>query len=120
MRLLWVENHDLFVRMAGRQFLTDHDLQVVPSIAEALASIAAESFDALLVDYDLDDGKGAELIEHIRDHFSSLPVIAVSAHAEGNAALLTAGADAACPKCQFSEIETFLEQALRARGEGYH
>jgi CheY-like chemotaxis protein len=114
-RLLWVENHAVFVRMAGRQFLAGHEVVVVPSVAGARAALTTESFDAVLVDYDLDDGKGAEVVELVRQMKARPAVVAVSSHADGNAALLAAGADAVCPKTQFAGIEGVLRAALARR-----
>jgi CheY-like chemotaxis protein len=106
--VLWVENHDVFARMAARQFLSSHDLTVVPSLVAAKGALAVGSFDAVLIDYDLDDGKGDELVGIIRRLPGRLPVVATSSHESGNAALLAAGADAACPKPRFREIEAVL------------
>ena len=108
MRLLWVENHAVFAQIAGRQFLAAHDLTVVPSLAAARAALVAGRFDAVLLDYDLDDGKGATLIEFVRQLPERVAVVAASSHADGNAALLTAGADVACPKARFAEIGAVL------------
>lgn len=113
MRLLWVENHAVFARMAGRQFLAAHDLTVVPSLAAAKAALDAREFDAVLVDYDLDDGKGAALLEFVRRLPVRLAVVAASSHDDGNAALMAAGADAACPKTRFADIESVLESVVR-------
>ena len=115
MRLLWVENHAVFARVAGRQFLAGHELTVVPSAAAAKAALAAHSFDAVLVDFDLDDGKGAALIEFVRQLPVRPAVVAASAHEDGNAALLAAGADAVCPKARFAEIEAVLRSAVAER-----
>lgn len=95
--------------MAGRQFLGGHQLTVVPSVAGAKAALLAGEFDAVLVDYDLDDGKGTEVVAFLRQLEPRLHVIAVSAHADGNAALLAAGADATCPKTRFAGIEAALK-----------
>jgi CheY-like chemotaxis protein len=114
MRLLWVENHAVFTRMAGRQFLAAHELTVVPSLAAARDALTDGRFDALLLDYDLDDGKGAELMQFIRQLPERVAVVAVSSHAEGNAALVTAGADAVCPKTQFANIGTVLARTASA------
>jgi DNA-binding response OmpR family regulator len=94
--------------MAGRQFLAAHDLTVVPSLAAARAALVAGRFDAVLLDYDLDDGKGAALVEFIRQLPDRVAVVAASSHADGNAALLAAGADAACPKTRFADIGAVL------------
>ena len=116
MRLLWVENHAVFVRVAGRQFLAAHDVTAVPSLAEARRLLAAGAFDVVLLDYDLDDGKGTSLLGCISELPARPVVIATSAHDAGNDALLAAGADAACPKGRFAEIGAVLARALAARG----
>jgi DNA-binding NarL/FixJ family response regulator len=114
MRLLWVENHAIFARMAGRQFLAAHELTLVPSLAAAKAALSAHSFDAILVDFDLDDGKGVTLVEFVRQMPGRLAIVATSAHEDGNTALLAAGADAVCPKARFSEIEAVLRTVIAA------
>ena len=112
MRLLWVENHAVFTRMAGRQFLAAHELAVVPSLAAARVALTANQYDAVLLDYDLDDGKGVELMEAIRRLPERVPVVAVSSHAEGNAALMAAGADAVCSKTNFATIGPVLASVV--------
>ncbi len=108
MRLLWVENHAVFARIAGKQFLATHELTIVPSLAAAKIALASATFDAVLVDYDLDDGKGDQLIGFIRQLPVRVAVVATSSHEAGNAALLAAGADTACPKGQFAGIDPAL------------
>lgn len=118
MRVLWVENHAVFVRMAGRQFLATHELTVVPSVSGAVAALTAQSFDAVLVDYDLDDGKGSEVVAFARQLTFRPALIAVSSHTEGNAALLAAGANAVCPKTKFAGIECILRSAIAQQRQG--
>lgn len=108
MRILWVENHAVFARLAGRQFLSAHEVIIVPSCAEARLLLAEHAFEVVLLDYDLDDGKGDTLVAFIRESSPSSVVIATSAHRDGNEALLRAGADATCPKGQFATIETVI------------
>ncbi|HYH63249.1 MAG TPA: hypothetical protein VD866_00980 [Urbifossiella sp.] len=115
MRILWVENHAVFVRMAGRQFLAGHDLTVVPSVSAATAALSETAFDAVLVDYDLDDGKRTDVVAFTRQLDPRPRVLAVSAHDDGNAALLAAGADAACPKTRFAAIAGVLQLAAAPR-----
>jgi DNA-binding response OmpR family regulator len=102
--------------MAGRQFLAAHEVTVVPSIAAAKAALVSGAFDAVLLDYDLDDGKGACLVELIRRLPAPLPIVAVSAHDDGNDSLLAAGADAVCPKGRFADIERVLASVVRPKG----
>lgn len=111
-RVLWVENHDGFVRVAGRQFLGAHELTVTPSVSRAVAALASQAFDVVLVDYDLDDGKGSDVVEFVRRLLNRPPVVAVSSHADGNSALLAAGAVAACPKAKFASIESVIQSAV--------
>jgi CheY-like chemotaxis protein len=116
MRLLWVENHAVFARLAGRQFLSGHDVTVVPSLVEARRALAEHAFDVVLVDYDLDDGKGASLVALLWDLPERPAMIAVSAHEAGNEALVQAGADAVCPKARFAQIEAVIARAVASRG----
>jgi CheY-like chemotaxis protein len=70
----------------------------------------------VLSDYDLDDGKGADFVRECRSSHPHIPVIAVSAHEEGNAALVAAGACAVCGKMQFDQIQ----QVIRGLGHETH
>jgi DNA-binding response OmpR family regulator len=110
MRLLMVENHAAFADVVRRQFLGGHDVTLVPSLAEARERLRAAPFDALLVDFDLDDGKGDALVRELRGAGAAVHVIAISSHEAGNAALLAAGADACCPKLSFARIAELLER----------
>jgi DNA-binding NarL/FixJ family response regulator len=118
MRILWVENHAVFARIAGGQFLSAHDLTLVGTLAGAPSALRIQAFDAILLDYDLDDGKGVDLLESLKQLSPRPAVIAASVHQDGNDALLGAGADAVCSKGKFAEIETILrrtvESALRS------
>jgi DNA-binding response OmpR family regulator len=106
---LFVENHAVFAQTVVEEFLAGFDVIIAPSLAEGRRQLAAKSFEAVLVDFDLDDGKGDELVTELRVQGIGGRIVAVSAHAEGNAALLAAGADAVCPKGQFREIRRALE-----------
>jgi CheY-like chemotaxis protein len=110
--VLWVENHDGFVRVAGKQFLSAHELIVTPSVSRAVAALASQTFDVVLVDYDLDDGKGSQVVEFARQLPARPPVVAVSSHADGNSSLLAAGAVAACPKAKFASIESVIRSVV--------
>jgi DNA-binding response OmpR family regulator len=107
MNLLWVENHPSFTRFA-RSFLAGYDVTVVPSLAAAREALTHAEFGVVLVDFDLDDGKGTELVGELAAAPRRPFVVAVSAHADGNAALLAAGADAVCGKLEFARIANVL------------
>ncbi len=109
MRILFVENHDQFASVVIRAFLSNHEVTVVPNIVSALDHFAKSEYDVLLVDYDLDDGKGDQLVQIIRKDDLRVKIVAVSSHERGNKALLKSGADAVCSKTEFSKISDILE-----------
>jgi len=109
MKILFVENHARFAAATVKAFLALHDVTVVASVAAARGVFDNDNFDVLLVDYDLDDGKGSEFIEAIRQK-TRVPIIAVSSHQEGNHRLLQAGADAVCSKMNFRNIAEVMAQ----------
>ena len=108
MRLLLVENHRVFAETVRQQFLSAHDTAIVATIAAARRTLAGGAVDVVLVDYDLDDGKGDELVRSLRASSFTGRIIGISAHQAGNDALVAAGADAVCAKGQFHLIGTFL------------
>jgi DNA-binding response OmpR family regulator len=109
-RILFVDNHPEFTASVVGLFLATHDVVVVPTIAGAKHKIESETFDVVLVDYDLDDGKGDELIRWLRAAGASAKLVAVSARDTGNDALVAAGADAVCGKLNFAKIAAVLHQ----------
>jgi DNA-binding response OmpR family regulator len=113
MKVLWVENHAQFARLAVRTFLAAHAVTVVPSLADARRALAEGTFEAVLVDFDLDDGKGSELVGALRRNPVRPWVVAASAHEAGNAALREAGADAVCGKLEFARIAEVIEGLTR-------
>ena len=113
MRILFLENHELFSKIVINQFLSEHTIQVVPTISEACSAFNESEFDLVLVDYDLDDGKGDTLIKRIREVNTDIKIIAASSHDEGNNALINAGADAVCSKMDFSKIGDIIRELLR-------
>jgi len=112
MRILFVENHPEFTTTVVESFLAADEVIVVPTIAAAREQILGSRFDIALVDYDLDDGKGDELVRWVRSTRADLKVVAVSARETGNDALLAAGAHAVCPKIGFSQIQTVLQKIV--------
>jgi DNA-binding NtrC family response regulator len=108
LNILYLENHAIFAQQVMRQFLSAHRVTVVPSLSAARAALSAGGFDLVLSDYDLDDGKGEEFVRECRASHPRLPVIAVSSHDEGNAALVAAGACAVCSKMEFDRIQQII------------
>ena len=114
MKILFVENHPVFAKTVTTKFLANHQVSTVSSIAGAWSAITAGSFDVVLVDYDLDDGKGDELARRIRSHRLPVKIVGVSSHEGGNAAIQQAGADAICSKMEFSDIGSILRRLVPA------
>ena len=108
--ILFVENHAVFAANVVREFLSRHTVTVVPSIAAARQARVAASFDVVLIDYDLDDGKGDEFVRELRAAGDRVVIVGVSSHDEGNAALRCAGASAICSKMHFDQIESVLRE----------
>ena len=108
MNILWVENHQRFSQIAIKSFLAAHAVTVVPSIVAARQCLSETPFDLVMLDYDLDDGKGTEIVSEIVSRTSRPPLIATSSHLFGNQALIAAGADAVCSKMDFADIEQVI------------
>jgi DNA-binding response OmpR family regulator len=108
MKILFVDNHSVFAQQAIIHFLSAHQVTVVPSLSVARSSLAADKFGLLLVDYDLDDGKGEELVRELRGAGNKIRIVGVSAREEGNAALLHAGVEASCSKMEFNRIQELI------------
>ena len=110
MKILFVENHARFSEVVVKHFLSKHQVTILPTIAQAKEVIVPAAFDLILLDYDLDDGKGTELMPYLLPLTPRPLIIAVSAHDTGNSALLNAGADDVCRKTDFAHIETIISR----------
>jgi DNA-binding response OmpR family regulator len=106
--ILYLENHAVFAEQVTRQFLRAHRVNVVPSLAAARSAMTSGGFDLVLSDYDVDDGKGDEFVRECRAAYPRMPIIAVSSHDAGNAALTAAGASAVCAKMDFERIQQVI------------
>ena len=112
MKILFVEDHQKFIETVTKFFLASYQLTAVPSLSEARQALAQSSFEVILIDYDLKDGKGTELMPELLKLPNRPPIIACSSHAKGSEALLLAGADAECSKLKFQHIGRVIEDAL--------
>lgn len=112
-KILLVENHAVFAETVAREFLAEYEVVRVASIGEATTVLDRASFAVVLVDYDLDDGKGVEVVEAAKSLLPPPIIIAISAHDAGNEALMKAGAGAICKKAQFHKIGEVLDTVLK-------
>jgi CheY-like chemotaxis protein len=118
MKILYLENHAVFADQVIRQFLKAYRVSVVPSLAAARNSLSSGEYDLVLSDYDLDDGKGDEFVRECRAMLPNVPIIAVSSHEAGNAALMNAGASTVCSKMEFDHIEQVIQKLFLDLGSG--
>jgi CheY-like chemotaxis protein len=109
LHILFVDNHARFARIVSQQFLSSHEVTVVPSPAAARSALQQRSFQVVLLDYDLDDCKGDELVRELSTLEPPPKLVAVSSHDAGNTAIFSAGADAICSKMQFAHIAEVLD-----------
>lgn len=107
-----VENNPQFINTVVPLFLSQHDVLVTPTVQEAVEALQTQTFDVLLIDYDLDDGKGIAVVSWARASLSTFRAIAISSHASGNQALLAAGAHAVCSKMQFHRIQHVIAKMM--------
>jgi DNA-binding response OmpR family regulator len=109
LRILFVENHARFGRIVTQQFLSTHEVEIVSSLTAARQALKNNLFDVVLLDYDLEDGKGDTLARELSARTQRPRIVAVSSHQAGNNAILSAGADAVCNKMQFARIAHILD-----------
>ncbi len=115
MRVLYVDDHTPFRAVVQRRFLIGHEVVGAADLAEARQRLKEGDFDVILVDYQLSDGLGEDLIREIVDTKLRSKVVAVSANAENNSRLMEAGAIGAVSKNEFSKLAEKLETILGAK-----
>lgn len=94
MKILFVDDHDVFVSMICGAFLTTHDVTVAKSLDAARERLSVcNSYEVVLLDFDLPDGKGKSLVHHLKAMPTKPLIIAFSSHDDGNSRLMAAGAD---------------------------
>jgi DNA-binding NarL/FixJ family response regulator len=81
-RILLVDDHSLFRESLSRLLQTEPDFRIVGScatLAEALAVIAGDQPDIVLLDYDLGEEQGSVALDEIRKHGFKGRVLMVTA-----------------------------------------
>tara|TARA_Y100000588_G_C13578254_1_gene637567 strand:- start:153 stop:497 length:345 start_codon:yes stop_codon:yes gene_type:complete len=109
MKILLIEDLDLFAAYLTSMFLGEHEVSRARSAAEAISIAREGDFDLFLVDYDLEGDKGTDFVEWLRGEAAkSAPVIAISARSVGNEKLEKAGANARCAKLEIARIQQVI------------
>lgn len=108
MRILFIEDHATFPELVSRKFLARHEVTIVPSLADARAELAGGEYELVLLDSELGDGNGIELMRELEGCPERPLIVAVSAYDDRNEALRHAGADATCSKLHFGQIEAVI------------
>jgi DNA-binding NarL/FixJ family response regulator len=119
-RIMLVEDHPDFRFLMAALLDQEADLEVVAqagSLAEARSQAAAVGHDVAVLDLELPDGNGAELIGELRDANDGVGVLVLSASLDlGNPRRATeAGADEILDKLTPSEE---VVEAIRRLGAG--
>jgi DNA-binding NtrC family response regulator len=84
-------------------------------VASRIEVLNNEIFDVALIDYDLDDGKGDEFIQHVKKLCLNLPMVACSSHDFGNNTMSAAGANVICAKLNFKDIALVIKKCLELK-----
>jgi PAS domain S-box-containing protein len=119
--VLLLVDDDLVDRMAVRRALTGTSLAAdvweVGSVEEARAAIVRQTFDCVLLDYQLPDANALELVRELRRRGLGVPVIMLTGESdpETAVALMKAGATDFLPKATLSadRLEAALWSAVR-------
>ncbi|HEX4007815.1 MAG TPA: response regulator transcription factor [Acidobacteriaceae bacterium] len=81
-RILLIDDHGLFRESLVRLLESEHDLHVVAhcaAISEALAVLDRHSIHVILLDYDLGDERGSDLLRELRTRGNPARVLMVTA-----------------------------------------
>ena len=121
-RLLVIDDHGV-VRQGIRQILADSQDVVVgaeaTNAADGLALARAEQWDAVVLDLNLPDTHGMDLLKQLRQEQEALPILVLSMHAEDQFALraIRAGASGYLTK---NSAPDDLVTAIRTVVSGRH
>ncbi len=108
-QLLYIEDNKAFREEVARTFLSEYAIEFATTVSDALEKCSKNRYDALLLDYDLAEGKGSDFL---REFDKSIPIIAVSAFEENNDILLGMGASVKCAKREMSKIADIVAKVL--------
>lgn len=111
-RLLVVDDHDVFATSVGRAISDEPDIEVVDTVSTAAAAREAvgRDVDVVLCDFRLGDGDGASLTAEFRETHPDVKVVMLTASEDDSVLLLAI--DAGC--CGFLTKTQPLDEVLAA------
>lgn len=118
--VLVVENHEEVRNMVGSMVI-DQGWRVlkVASIGEAMSLLRREAIDAIVSDWELDDGIGAQILTHATTvHTPPIPTVMISSYASPElvAEARAAGAvDMLAKPFRIEDLTVLLSRELRSR-----
>lgn len=121
MNVLIVDDHPLIRDGLKRSLEHEADIRRIDEAGTAAAAVSRlqyGDYDAVILDVNLPDGNGLEIIRSLREINPVLPVLILSLHAEENLALraIQAGADGYLRKdCTAAEVLAALRQMVRGK-----
>ncbi len=121
MRILIAEDDGPLASFIAKAFKSeDHVTEIAASGEDALAHLAAESYDLLILDLNLPVIDGSQVLAKIRSHDTQLPILILTATDEvaDRVACLDAGADDYLTKpFSFSELSARIRALLRRKNQ---
>jgi DNA-binding response OmpR family regulator len=118
MRIAVVDDDDDVIEFVrGALARAGHGCADFGSCAAALAALRRETFDLMLLDWNLPDGAGIDLLQSIRAVSSAMPVIMITSRADKDdiAAALHAGADDYVIKPESAQVIVARVEAVLRR-----
>jgi DNA-binding response OmpR family regulator len=104
MRILYVEDFLPWRDKVIEAYLAGHQVVACATVAEAKDAYRPAAFDAVLLDYELPDGNGAEVAKMIRGQGDKVPIIANSSSGQRNKMLMSLGANYSVAKSSESQL----------------
>jgi two-component system, NtrC family, response regulator PilR len=96
------------------------DCSAAANLREAKALLESDAFDLCLTDMRLPDGSGLDLVGHIAQHYTGIPVAVITAHGSMEAAItaLKSGAfDFVTKPVDLKDLRNLVAQALRLHSD---
>jgi len=112
MKILFVEDNEEFQLCVVRDYLFDHEVDSAYDGSEGIKLFDHNFYDLVLLDYQMDQVHGPDVVSHIREVNKLIPVIAVSMEDRLNEELLKLGATAALAKRHMTKLVQLIQEIV--------